>query len=175
MGWDGSDLWKSLAVHLRQIIGAWLHLHLCSIRCVMASKIFIPCRAQITHPLSAKVAAFPWQDQLAMSAIQFLTTVSKSSVNSSLFKNEDALRQICEKIVIPNLRLNDDLEEMFEMNYVEYVRRDTEGNDFDTRRRAATELVKALNTQFEAEVGCILKISVLPMWRLPEHAAIVKQ
>ena len=91
-----------------------------------------------------------------MSAIQFLTTVSKSSVNSSLFKNEDALRQICEKIIIPNLRLNDDLEEMFEMNYVEYVRRDTEGNDFDTRRRAATELVKALNTQFEAEVGYIL-------------------
>jgi len=88
-----------------------------------------------------------------MSAIQFLTTVSKSAVNSSLFKNEDALRQICEKIVIPNLRLNDDLEEMFQMNYVEYVRRDTEGNDFDTRRRAATELVKALNARCEAEVS----------------------
>lgn len=88
-----------------------------------------------------------------MSAIQFLTTVSSSSRNSNLFQSEDALRQICEKIVIPNLRLNDDLEEMFEMNYVEYVRRDTEGSDFDTRRRAATELVKALNTQFEAEVG----------------------
>ena len=92
------------------------------------------------------------QDQLAMSAIQFLTTVSKSPRNSNLFQSEDALRQICEKIVIPNLRLNDDLEEMFEMNYVEYVRRDTEGSDFDTRRRAATELVKALNGQFEAEV-----------------------
>lgn len=87
-----------------------------------------------------------------MSAIQFLTTVSRSSRNSSLFQSADALKQICEKIVIPNLRLNDDLEEMFEMNYVEYIRRDTEGSDFDTRRRAATELVKALNTQFEAEV-----------------------
>lgn len=96
-----------------------------------------------------------------MSAIQFLTTVSRSARNSSLFQSEDALRQICEKIVIPNLRLNDDLEEMFEMNYVEYVRRDTEGSDFDTRRRAATELVKALNGQFEAEVktpsGCTLR------------------
>ena len=87
-----------------------------------------------------------------MSAIQFLTTVSRSPTNSNLFQSEDALRQICEKIVIPNLKLNEDLEEMFEMNYVEYVRRDTEGSDFDTRRRAATELVKALNGQFEAEV-----------------------
>ncbi len=87
-----------------------------------------------------------------MSAIQFLTTVSRSARNSNLFQSEDALRQICEKIVIPNLKLNEDLEEMFEMNYVEYVRRDTEGSDFDTRRRAATELVKALNAQFEAEV-----------------------
>lgn len=92
------------------------------------------------------------QDHLAMSAIQFLTTVAKSSRNAGLFKTEDALRQICEKIVIPNLRLTDDMEEMFEMNYVEYVRRDTEGSDYDTRRRAATELVKALTSQFEAEV-----------------------
>ena len=72
-----------------------------------------------------------------------------------MFKNEDVLRQICEKIVIPNLRLNDDMEEMFEMNYVEYVRRDTEGSDYDTRRRAATELVKALAGQFEAEVSIL--------------------
>lgn len=88
-----------------------------------------------------------------MSAIQFLTTVSKSSVNAKLFKDEGTLQQICEKIIIPNLRLNEDLEEMFEMNYVEYVRRDTEGSDFDTRRRAATELVKALSVQFQAEVS----------------------
>ena len=91
-----------------------------------------------------------------MSAIQFLTTVSKSARHAGLFKTEDALKQICEKIVIPNLRLRDDLEEMFEMNYVEYVRRDTEGSDFDTRRRAATELVKTLAAQFETEVRIIL-------------------
>ena len=91
-----------------------------------------------------------------MSAIQFLTTVSKSQRNAALFKSEDALRQICEKIVIPNLQLSEDLEEMFEMNYVEYVRRDTEGSDYDTRRRAATELVKALAGQFESEVAPFL-------------------
>ena len=44
-------------------------------------------------------------------------------------------------------------EEMFEMNWVEYVRRDTEGSDSDTRRRAACELVKALRERFPTEVG----------------------
>ena len=60
--------------------------------------------------------------------------------------------QVCEHIVIPNIRLRDDMEEMFEMNWVEYVRRDTEGSDNDTRRRAATDLVKALTARFEAQV-----------------------
>ena len=114
------------------------------------------------------------QDALAKGAIQFLTTVSRSTRNAQLFMSEDALRQICEKIVIPNLQFNDDMEAMFEMNYVEYVRRDTEGSDFDTRRRAATELVKALAGQFEAEVVrplCPLTLAAssacLPLkWRL---------
>ena len=50
------------------------------------------------------------------------------------------------------MQLRDDLVEMFELDYVEYVRRDTEGNDFDTRRRAATELVKGLLSQYPSEV-----------------------
>ncbi len=44
-------------------------------------------------------------------------------------------------------------EEMFDMNWIEYVRRDTEGSDSDTRRRAASELVKSLTERFPAEVG----------------------
>ena len=61
------------------------------------------------------------------------------------------LRQVCENIVIPNIRIRADQEEMFEMNWVEYVRRDTEGSDSDTRRRAATELVRALTERFPTE------------------------
>ena len=60
--------------------------------------------------------------------------------------------QVCEAIVIPNIRLREDLEEMFELNWIEYVRRDTEGSDQDTRRRAATDLVKALTDKFPAKV-----------------------
>lgn len=60
--------------------------------------------------------------------------------------------QVCENIVIPNTRLREDAEEMFEFNWLEYVRQDTEGSDADTRRRAACELVRALTDKFPAEV-----------------------
>jgi len=62
---------------------------------------------------------------------------------------------VCEQIVVPNLRLREDLEEMFEMNWLEYVRRDTEGSDNDTRRRAACELVRGLTDKFPAEVRAL--------------------
>ena len=55
--------------------------------------------------------------------------------------------------MIPNMRLRADLEEAFELNWLEYVRRDTEGSDQDTRRRAATDLVRALTQKFPAKVG----------------------
>lgn len=87
-----------------------------------------------------------------MNAIRFLTTVA-NGVHHELFKNEGALKQVCEKIVIPNLTMREDDEEMFELNWVEYVRRDTEGSDSDTRRRAAAELVKSLTAKFPNEAS----------------------
>lgn len=89
-----------------------------------------------------------------MNAIRFLTTVA-SGVHHELFKNEGALKQVCEKIVIPNLTMREDDEEMFELNWVEYVRRDTEGSDSDTRRRAAAELVKSLTAKFPNEASTL--------------------
>lgn len=38
------------------------------------------------------------------------------------------------------------------MNPIEYIRRDIEGGDSDTRRRSAADLVKALTEQYEAQV-----------------------
>lgn len=38
------------------------------------------------------------------------------------------------------------------MNPLEYIRRDAEGSDSDTRRRAAADLVKSLTEKFPAEV-----------------------
>ena len=43
-------------------------------------------------------------------------------------------------------------EELFEDNPQEYIRRDVEGSDVDTRRRAACDLVKALSRLFEQRI-----------------------
>lgn len=90
------------------------------------------------------------QDSLAMAAISFLTTVARS-VHFKLFAGEDILKQVCQGVIIPNIRLREGDVELFEMNWVEYVRRDTEGSDSDTRRRAASELVKALVEKFPSQ------------------------
>lgn len=42
--------------------------------------------------------------------------------------------------------------ELFEDNPEEYIRRDIEGSDVDTRRRAACDLVKVLSKYFEAKI-----------------------
>jgi hypothetical protein len=49
-------------------------------------------------------------------------------------------------------QVRDEDEECFEMNPIEYIRRDSEGSDSDTRRRTAADLVRALTEKFEAQV-----------------------
>ena len=49
-------------------------------------------------------------------------------------------------------QVRDEDEEVFEMNPIEYIRRDIEGGDSDTRRRSAADLVKALTEVYEAQV-----------------------
>ena len=53
--------------------------------------------------LLVKVSPAPGQDGLAMAALRFLTTLSRS-VHAKLFGDAATLKQICESIVIPNLR-----------------------------------------------------------------------
>lgn len=45
--------------------------------------------------------------------------------------------------------------ELFEDNPEEYVRRDIEGSDVDTRRRAACDLVKVLAQHYEEKMMTI--------------------
>ncbi|MED6180174.1 hypothetical protein PIB30_007680 [Stylosanthes scabra] len=99
------------------------------------------------------------RDQLAITAIKFLTTVS-TSVHHTLFASEGVVPQICQCIVIPNVRLRDDDEELFEMNYIEFIRRDMEGSDLDTRRRIACELLKGIATHYGDAVRTIVSAQI---------------
>lgn len=47
-------------------------------------------------------------------------------------------------------------EELFEDNPIEYIRRDLEGSDADTRRRAAADFLRCYVDRYEAEITQIM-------------------
>lgn len=91
-------------------------------------------------------------DLLVSNAIQFLASVAERPSYKSLFEDPATLASICEKVIVPNMQFRTSDEELFEDNPDEYIRRDIEGSDVDTRRRAACDLVQALCKSFEGPV-----------------------
>ena len=91
-------------------------------------------------------------DLVASRALEFLTTVASLQEHAQNFNNVDVLGQVTEKVVIPNLSLRDSDVELFEDEPIEFIRRDLEGADDGTRRRAATSFLKRLMEQFEKPV-----------------------
>jgi len=85
-------------------------------------------------------------------AIGFLSSVAERPHYAELFADPNILNSICEKVILPNMEFRASDEELFEDNPEEYIRRDIEGSDVDTRRRAACDLVKALSRSFEPQM-----------------------
>lgn len=94
-------------------------------------------------------------DSLISKSLYFLTIVSKGPKHK-MFGNENTLKLICEQIIIPNISLRKEDVEIFEDDETEYIRRDIEGSDSDTRRRSASELVQGLSSSFDESVTKIL-------------------
>ena len=93
----------------------------------------------------------PHMDLLATTAIRFLTTIA-CSPHHALFASQEVLQNVCEKIIAPNVQLLTQDEELFEDNPFEYIRRDVEGSDADTRRRVSCDLVRGLCRNYEAQL-----------------------
>ncbi|KAF9416074.1 hypothetical protein HW555_006486 [Spodoptera exigua] len=74
-------------------------------------------------------------DALVSNALTFLAKIAEKNNYKSLFEDPATLSK-------------SDME-LFEDNPEEYVRRDIEGSDVDTRRRAACDLVRSLAQHFE--------------------------
>jgi exportin-2 (importin alpha re-exporter) len=108
---------------------------------------YLPKYTEIIWQLLVEVKTQPKYDTLATGAIKFLTSVSSKQMNTHLF-NDDILQQIVEQIVVPNLMATENDEELFEDNPLDYIVKDIEGSDQDTRRRCAAELVRALLKHF---------------------------
>jgi exportin-2 (importin alpha re-exporter) len=90
-------------------------------------------------------------DSLATCALKFLTSVSSKDMNKPLFTDE-VLKAVIEQIVIRNVTATTFDEELFEDNPTDYIRKDMEGSDGDSRRRCAIELVRSLLKQFPAQI-----------------------
>jgi exportin-2 (importin alpha re-exporter) len=115
---------------------------------------FLSLFLQESWQLLLRVDTAPRNDRLAVSALIFLQRVA-TSTSHELFQAEATLRSICEMVIVPNVTLTEIDCELFEDNPTEYISRDIEGSDSDTRRRAACELVKALRRHYERDVSPI--------------------
>jgi exportin-2 (importin alpha re-exporter) len=87
-------------------------------------------------------------DIVVSKALQFLTAVA-GTPHAESFNNQAVLVQIIEKVILPNLTLRESDEELFEDEPIEFIRRDLEGSDNDTRRRAATNFLRQLMSRYE--------------------------
>ena len=95
-------------------------------------------------------------DILVSKALQFLTAVTKSVEHAQAFSQESTLSQVIERVILPNMTLRDSDMELFEDEPIEFIRRDLEGSDSDTRRRAATDFLRGLIAKFEQMVATVV-------------------
>lgn len=83
-------------------------------------------------------------DLLVVKSLSFLTSVTKMAKYQGMFNSSDSLKEIIEKIILPNIYFREVDEEMFEDDPIQFVRSDLEGSDFDSRRKSATDFLREL-------------------------------
>ncbi|TRX96295.1 hypothetical protein FHL15_003019 [Xylaria flabelliformis] len=94
-------------------------------------------------------------DNLVSKALHFLTAIAGTTKHSAAFNDENVLSQVVEKVVLPNVALRESDIELFEDEPIEFIRRDLEGSDTDSRRRAATDFLRQLQGKFEQLVTSV--------------------
>eukprot|EP00049_Salpingoeca_infusionum_P007297 m.118464 g.118464 ORF g.118464 m.118464 type:complete len:939 (-) comp13655_c0_seq2:4264-7080(-) len=138
-----------------------LKSNVCQVLCLYARKYDDDCGEyvggfveQIWQLLTTTGSDFKF-DQLVSNALSFLTVVASHSAHKELFADPDTLKQIFEMVIIPNMILRDSDGEMFEDDPEEFIRRDMEGSDAETRRRGANELIRGLCKYWEEKVTAL--------------------
>ncbi|EDQ90557.1 uncharacterized protein MONBRDRAFT_35084 [Monosiga brevicollis MX1] len=128
----------------------------------------LPRFVQIVWELLTTTSLETRYDGLVSTALSFLASVSEREANKELFANQETMQTICEKVIVPNVMFRPEDEEIFSDNPEEYIRRDIEGSDIDTRRRAASDLVRGLCKFWEEPVTSIFSVYVTQL--LQEHS-----
>lgn len=100
---------------------------------------------ETTWDLLSSIKPLSKNDLLVCNSMEFLSSVARINEFSSIFNNENGhLNLLLTKILLPNLMLHQSDIELFEDDPIEFVRRDLDGSDIDTRRRACTDFLKVL-------------------------------
>ncbi|KAE9048933.1 Exportin-2 [Phytophthora rubi] len=113
----------------------------------------------IWNLLAHRITLYPKHDELAAKCMKFLTSVASRSFHRALFESPQVLTELC-GIVVTNLQLRSSDEELFEDNPMDYIRRDIEGSDGDSRRSAARDLVRGLLGNFDEAVTQICMTTI---------------
>ncbi|CAD5230408.1 unnamed protein product [Bursaphelenchus xylophilus] len=95
-------------------------------------------------------------DLLVNAALGYLSAVCERERYGQIFREPGVLEQICQAVVIKNLTLRQEDLEQFEDEPFDYLKRDIEGLDLETRRRGAVDFVRALTKYFENDVFNVL-------------------
>lgn len=94
--------------------------------------------------INSYVTKQPKFDLLAVKALSFMTSITKIVKYQSFFNNEQSIKEIIEKIILPNIAFREVDEETFEDEPITFVRSDLEGSDFDSRRKSSTDFLREL-------------------------------
>lgn len=94
-------------------------------------------------------------DEMVISGMRYVSTIVSSISNVHMFKDEGTMKGILEQVVIPNLAIRKHDVEAFDDNPLEYLKRDIEGSDAETRRRIACDMIEKLCVNFANEVSVL--------------------
>lgn len=120
-------------------------------------KEYVPRLISTSWNLLTTTGLEPKYDIMTSRAMNFLTRVASSSEHIVHFDNESILNQIIEKVVVPNVALRESDIELFEDEPIEFIRRDLEGTESETRRKAATDLLRQLLQKFIERVTGVVQ------------------
>lgn len=121
---------------------------------------------EITWNLLTSLSADPKYDILVSKSLSFLSAVSRIPKYFEVFNNEFAMNNVAEQIVLPNVMLRESDIELFEDDPIEYIRRDLEGSDTDTRRRACTDFLKEIKSKNEPLVTNVFSSHIQKFFEL---------
>ncbi|KAI9320966.1 armadillo-type protein [Dichotomocladium elegans] len=106
--------------------------------------------------LVSNTGAEPKYDTMVCRALSLLTCMVKNEKTAGFFTSPEVFKQVSERIALKNIAMREVDEELFEDNPIEYIRRDLEGSDTDTRRRAAADLIRGMIDRYEAQTTQIM-------------------